>query len=149
MEIIRNETSIKINASAQKIYELTTTPKNWIKLHPATRAVYGPNVDKSAGINDVWIEHGRDIQNPVNATWYVTIVEPYKRWQMKSAFFNGQNIETTITYLYDEKDGVTTFSRIMDTEVAKETSESLKGLFANKTTHIKYLETVKEIVENE
>lgn len=147
MEIIENITSIQINASAKKIYELTTTPINWIKLHPATQAIYGPNINKSADINDVWIERGRDIEKPVNATWYVTIVEPYTKWQIKSAFFNGKKISVTITYMYDEVDGITTFTRFMETEVPKEIGESMRVFLSSLTTHTEYLECVKGIIE--
>lgn len=151
METIQNKTSVKINVKAQVVYNLITTPKNWVGLHPVTKAVYGPTIDKEASVNSVWIEHienSNSYHSSVDATWYVTKAEPYKLWQIKSAFFGGKDEIVTITYYFEEENNVTNFTRIMETKVSKNASDTEKKGLADPTQHQKYLEKIKQRLES-
>lgn len=150
METIENKTSIQIDAKAEVVYNLITTPKNWVGLHPVTKAVYGPDIDKEAGVNAVWIEHiqnSNDYHHSVDAAWYVTEANPAKRWQIKSAFFGGQKTVVTITYIFEEAANKTTFTRIMSTQVPNDMNNAEKKGLADPTKHQEYLERIKQKVE--
>jgi len=150
METVQNKTSVKINAKAQIVYNLITTTKNWVGLHPVTKAVYGPTIDQEAGVNAVWLEHienSEGYHNSVDAAWYVAKAEPYKLWQIKSAFFGGKNEVVTITCYFEEENNVTSFTRVMETLVSKKTSEAEKKGLADPSKHREYLERIKQRIE--
>lgn len=150
METLENKVSTIIKCNAEKIYNLITTPINWVGLHPVTEAVYGPTIHTSGKIKDVWVEHINNKQRPapVNAVWTVTEADPYKKWEIKSVFFGGAEVVITITYYFEKVDNKILFTRVMKTQ-AKEgyLTEEQKAAYKSIKSHQEYLEKIKKYIE--
>lgn len=149
MSTAQNVVEETFHCSASTLFDLVTTPANWLGLHPVTKGVYGPCVDKSLPIGGVAIEHivSEEREKPLDAVWLVTDYIKDKLWLFESIYFGGEYCKVVIRYDFTSLDSnKVLFKRTMTTTYysANEISSTEKAAFKSTKTHSAYFDNIKK-----
>jgi uncharacterized protein YndB with AHSA1/START domain len=101
-------TAIEIRAPIERAFDYATTPGNWPRWHPASRAVSGAT-DHSAGPGERIIEEIETGGRRWRAVWTVVERTPPHRWAIEGAAEGGGS--ATLTYRLTPRDDGTRFER--------------------------------------
>lgn len=137
------------DCEVSELFDLVTTPANWLGLHPVTKGVYGPSIEKSLTIGGVAIEHivSEEREKPLDAVWLVTDYIKDKLWLFESIYFGGENCKVVIRYDFKNlENNKVLFKRTMMTTYYSIDGMSIseKAAFKSTKTHSEYFENIKK-----
>lgn len=148
MKSINNTVEEAFDCPSSVLFNLVTAPANWVGLHPVTKAVYGPEIDKSLNVGGVAIEHivSEEREKPLNAVWLVTEYEKNKMWAFKSLYFGGEPCEVTIRYEFTSlNDKKVIFKRIMITTYADSQLDASEiNASKSNASHVEYFANIRK-----
>jgi hypothetical protein len=99
---------IEIAAPPQRVFAYITTPANWPRWHPASRAVRGI-VDRTPAVGESVVETFEIAGRGGDATWTTVELDPPRRWVITSGAPGGSYAH--IVYALRGKDGGTFWER--------------------------------------
>lgn len=101
---------IEIAAPPGRVFGYVTTPANWPRWHPASRAVRG-TVDRTPGVGESVVETFEIAGRHGDATWTTVELDPPRRWVIASGAPGASYAH--IVYTLSAKDGGTVWERDM------------------------------------
>jgi uncharacterized protein YndB with AHSA1/START domain len=99
---------IEIAAPPERVFAYITTPANWPRWHPASRAVRGI-VERTPAVGESVIEMFEIAGRGGDATWTTVELDPPRRWVITSGAPSGRYAH--IVYTLRGKDGGTVWER--------------------------------------
>lgn len=99
---------IEIAAPPERVFAYITTPANWPRWHPASRAVRGI-VDRTPAVGESLIETFEIAGRRDDATWTTVELDPPRRWVITSGAPGGSYAH--IVYTLRGKNGATVWER--------------------------------------
>lgn len=151
MSVIQNVVEETFNCEVSKLFDLVTTPANWLGLHPVTNGIYGPSINESLNIGGVAIEHivSAERAKPLDAVWLVTDYIKDKLWLFESIYFGGEYCKVVMVIRYDFENLASNevlFKRTMIT-ISYSTDQidaTENAAFKSNKTHLEYFENIKK-----
>jgi uncharacterized protein YndB with AHSA1/START domain len=99
---------IEIAAAPERVFGYVTTPANWPRWHPASRAVRGV-VDRTPRVGEEVVETFEIAGRRGEATWTTVELDPPRRWVIVSGTPGGNYAR--IVYTLSARDGGTLWER--------------------------------------
>jgi uncharacterized protein YndB with AHSA1/START domain len=99
---------IEIAAPPERVFAYVTTPANWPRWHPASRAVRGI-IDRTPAVGESVVETFEIAGRSGDATWTTAELDPPRRWIIVSGAPGGNYAR--IVYSLSGKDGGTAWER--------------------------------------
>jgi uncharacterized protein YndB with AHSA1/START domain len=99
---------IEIAAPPERVFAYVTTPANWPRWHPASRAVRGI-VDRTPAVGENVVETFEIAGRSGDATWTTIELDPPRRWIIVSGAPGGSYAR--LVYTLSPKDGGTAWER--------------------------------------